>query len=80
MDYTTYSTDDFLADESFQSYVAGDNPAAVQFWRAWLKQHPVKEPEFSEAVEFLTFLTHRRPPALPEGLQQAEAARLPPTP
>nr|GFD57897.1 hypothetical protein [Tanacetum cinerariifolium] len=75
MDYTTYLTEDFLADESFQSFVAGDNPTTVRFWRAWIKQHPAKEPELNEAVVLLRMLAHRQSPPLPEGLKRTETAK-----
>ena len=76
MKYAAYSIDDFLADESFQSFVIGHDGEAVQFWRAWIIQHPAKQPEFDEAVSLLQLLATRRPLRLPEALKQEEAAKL----
>ena len=76
MSYTTYSTEDFLADESFQSFVAGHDAAAGQFWRAWIAQHPAKQAEFDEAAALLQLLATHQPRPLPPGLLQTEAAKL----
>lgn len=76
MSYAAYSTEDFLADESFQSFVIGHDPAAVQFWRAWIAQHPAKAPEFDEAVALLQLLATRQPAPLPAALKKEEAAKL----
>ena len=43
MNYAAYSTEDFLADESFQAFVAGHDAAAGEFWRGWLAQHPAQQ-------------------------------------
>lgn len=77
MKYAAYSTEDFLADESFQSFVVESDPAAEQFWRQWLDQNPAKEPEFDEAVALLRLLVaHPKPQAAPEALKQTETAKL----
>ena len=76
MNYTAYSTEDFLADESFQSFVIGHDADAVQFWRSWIVQNPAKLPEFDEAVALLQLLATRQPQPLPEALKQEEAAKL----
>ncbi|WP_210513696.1 FecR family protein [Hymenobacter terricola] len=76
MKYAVYSTEDFLADESFQSFVVGTDPAAVQFWQTWIAQHPAKETEFNDAVAVLELLATRQPLPLPEALKQIEAAKL----
>jgi len=74
--YATYSTDDFLADESFQAFALDHDPAASQFWRAWVAQHPAKQVEFDEAVALLQLLASSQQPALPQALKQAETAKL----
>ncbi len=75
MKYAAYSTEDFLADESFQSFVAETDPAAAQFWRSWIIQHPAKEAEFDEAVAVLQlFISQRKP--VPEALKREEIAKL----
>ncbi|WP_233636167.1 FecR family protein [Hymenobacter setariae] len=76
MPYTAYSTDDFLADESFQSFVIDHDPAATQFWRAWAAEHPGKQAEFDEAVALLQLLATGQLQTLPQSLKQAETAKL----
>jgi transmembrane sensor len=76
MPYTAYSTEDFLADESFQSFVVGQDPAAGKFWRAWVAQHPTKQAEFDEAVALLQLLATGQSVSLPSSLKQAETAKL----
>jgi len=76
MPYTAYSTEDFLADESFQSFVIGHDPAAEQFWRAWAAEHPAKQAEFDEAVALLQLLATGQSLPLPPSLKQTETAKL----
>ena len=76
MNYAAYTTEDFLADESFQSFVAERDAAAVAFWHAWIAQHPAKAPEFDEAVAVLQLLATRQPQPVPAALKEAEAAKL----
>ena len=76
MNYAAYSTEDFLADESFQAFVAGHDAAAGQFWRAWLAQHPAQQAAADEAMALLRLLATAQAAPLPQQLQQAEAAKL----
>lgn len=76
MNYAAYTTEDFLADESFQSFVIGSDPAAVQFWHTWIAEHPERESEFNEAVALLQLLATSQPHPLPAALRQEEAAKL----
>lgn len=76
MPYTAYSTDDFLADESFQAFVAARDPAAVAFWQAWVGQHPAQAAAFHEAAAVLRLLATSRPTPAPAALKQAELAKL----
>ncbi|AMJ64260.1 FecR family protein [Hymenobacter sp. PAMC 26628] len=76
MPYAAYSTDDFLADESFQAFVAASDPAAVAFWQAWVEQHPAQAPAFHEAAAVLRLLAAGRPAPAPAALKQAELAKL----
>ena len=76
MNYAAYSTEDFLADESFQSFVVGQDADAVRFWSGWIVQHPAKQPEFDEAMALLQVLATRQPQPLPEALKKEEAAKL----
>lgn len=71
-----YSTEDFLADESFQAFVLGHDPAARLKWEAWLTQHPAQESAFREAEAVLLLLrTGQRPRPL-AALKKQELARL----
>ena len=76
MNYTAYSAEDFLTDESFQAFVAGRDPAAEAFWRAWVAQHPAREAAFYEAVAVLELLASGRSAPAPGALKRAELARL----
>ena len=76
MKYAAYSTEDFLADESFQSFVIGNDADATHFWLGWIAQHPAKQAEFDEAVALLQLLATHQPQPLPEALKQEEAAKL----
>jgi ferric-dicitrate binding protein FerR (iron transport regulator) len=75
MNYDAYSTEDFLVDESFQSFAAESDPAAVQFWQQWIGMHPTKETEFYEARAVLQLLAGQQRPA-PSALKRAEVAKL----
>ena len=76
MSYTAYSTEDFLADETFQAFVLAADPAATQRWRGWVAQHPAKAAEFDEAVAVLELLKTRQPAPVSAALQRAELAKL----
>src|SRR5438874_1637888 len=75
MDYSAYSTEDFLADESFQDFVFARDPVALQFWQQWISQHPMQEADFQEAIALLRQLAGQRPPVSAQ-LKQAELAKL----
>ncbi|MFD1871975.1 FecR family protein [Hymenobacter bucti] len=75
MKYSHYSTEDFLADESFQAYALGSDPAAAQFWPQWLAQHPAQAADFQEAAALLEQLAGQRLPVSAQ-LQKDEAAKL----
>jgi hypothetical protein len=36
MDYSGYTTEDFVLDESFQDFVGGTDPEAARFWQQWI--------------------------------------------
>ncbi|OGX91969.1 FecR family protein [Hymenobacter coccineus] len=76
MAHATYTTDDFLADESFQAFVAASDPAAVAFWQAWVEQHPAQAAAFHEAAAVLQLLVTSRPAPAPAPLKQTELAKL----
>lgn len=70
------TTDDFLADESFQAYVLAGDGAAGQHWQAWLAQHPAQEPAFREAEAVLHLLRTGRRAMPTAALKQQELAHL----
>ncbi len=76
MDFTRYSLDDFLLDESFQAFVADADSEAGRFWQAWLREHPEKQAEAAQAQGLLQGLYRARPTPVPSGLKQQEWQRL----
>ncbi|WP_161599548.1 FecR family protein [Hymenobacter nivis] len=76
MPHATYTTNDFLADESFQAFVAASDPAAVAFWQSWIAQHPAQAAAFHEAAAVLRLLATSRAAPAPASLKQAEIAKL----
>jgi ferric-dicitrate binding protein FerR (iron transport regulator) len=75
MMHDLYSTEELLADESFQAFVFDTDAEAVRMWRAWISQHPEQEAEFYQAVELLQLLTASRQPVR-TGLKQNELQKL----
>ncbi|MDO7848537.1 FecR domain-containing protein [Hymenobacter sp. M29] len=61
-DYTTFQTEDFVLDESFQAFVAGSDAAAVQFWQRWLAEHPAQQPAAEQAQQLVLMLGQARQP------------------
>ncbi|PTS98653.1 hypothetical protein DBR11_14335 [Pedobacter sp. HMWF019] len=62
MDYNQYTSVDFLTDESFLSYCAGNDEEHVKFWQNYTTEHPEKEQELSEAMLMYKQLSgHKRP-------------------
>ncbi|WP_223648812.1 FecR family protein [Hymenobacter psoromatis] len=76
MEFTRYSVNDFLLDESFQAYVADGDSAAGLGWQAWLREHPAKQAEAAQAYALVRALYQAQRPALPPGLEDAEFQRL----
>jgi ferric-dicitrate binding protein FerR (iron transport regulator) len=76
MHYEDYSTEDFLADESFQAFALGHDPAATQHWQQWLAQHPPQEAAAREALAVLALLRTARRPGAPAALRQQETQKL----
>lgn len=62
MDYTDYSPEDFLSDESFLNYCFNKNQADVSFWESWIRNHPEKLGVFNEARETCFKLSIRLSP------------------
>jgi ferric-dicitrate binding protein FerR (iron transport regulator) len=53
MDYSTFTLEDFISDESFQAFVYNTDVAHVTFWKTWIAQHPEKNNEIEQAIEIL---------------------------
>jgi ferric-dicitrate binding protein FerR (iron transport regulator) len=53
MDYSTFTMEDFISDESFQAFVYNTDAAHVTFWKAWIARHPEKSHEIEQAIEIL---------------------------
>ena len=53
MDYSHFSTDDFITDSAFISWVKSPTESNQKFWTDWLQQHPEKEQTVLEAKQFI---------------------------
>lgn len=51
--YTTYSIDDFVWDESFRNWVLKPDPGSDFFWKDWMNKHSYKEPDIIAAIEII---------------------------
>lgn len=60
MDISSYTTEDFVCDGSFRNYCSGSDKAAVQFWKAWIRDHPEKAGEVREAERLISILNARQ--------------------
>ena len=76
MDFILYSVDDFVVDESFQTFVAAADSEAGLFWQAWLNEHPEKRVEAAQAFILLQGLRQARSYPLADYLLPQELQRL----
>jgi ferric-dicitrate binding protein FerR (iron transport regulator) len=76
MDFTHYSINDFVADESFQAYVADANSEAGRFWQSWLATHPTYQADADQAYALVQGLGPYQLYPVPAGLKQQELLRL----
>lgn len=76
MDFTRYTVEDFVADESFQAFVADADSAAGRFWQAWLAQHPARQADADRAYALVLGLGPRQPYPVPASLKHQELLRL----
>jgi transmembrane sensor len=76
MDFTTYSLNDFVADESFQAYVADADSEAGRFWQAWLAAHPGQKTDVDQAYALVQGLGPSQLYPVPAHLKQQELLRL----
>ena len=66
MNYSSYTVEDFVTDESFIQWVKNPTEESNAFWNAWLSQNPHKESIISEARQIVQMLSFRETHA-PEG-------------
>ena len=76
MDFTTYSVNDFVADESFQAFVANADSEAGRFWQAWLAEHPAHKIDTDQAYALVQGLGRGQLFPVPAELKQQELLRL----
>ncbi|RZK29786.1 MAG: hypothetical protein EOO63_08300, partial [Hymenobacter sp.] len=60
-DYTTFQTEDFVLDDSFQAFVTGSDATAVDFWQRWLAAHPAQQPAAEQARHLVLLLSRAQP-------------------
>ncbi|MBG8555464.1 FecR family protein [Hymenobacter guriensis] len=76
MDFTRYSVEDFVLDESFQEFVADPNSEAGRFWHSWLQEHPQQQITAQKAYALVQALGPAQPNLAPAGLKHQELLRL----
>ncbi len=76
MDFTNYSINDFVADESFQAFVANADSEAGRFWQAWLAKHPAQKIDADQAFALVQSLGPGQLYPVPAELKQQELLRL----
>lgn len=59
--YKEYSTDDFIADDSFIHWVKFPNEELESFWSEFIAENPDKLMEIEEAIRFLKLLRDQTP-------------------
>jgi ferric-dicitrate binding protein FerR (iron transport regulator) len=59
MNYSEFSTDDFIKDDHFQRWVLSPDESTIGFWDNFIRLHPHKQAEVQEARQFL-LLFHLR--------------------
>lgn len=65
MDLKSYTTEDFLTNESFRNYCLGNDGSDRIFWENWITRHPNKKREVDKAVAlFFTLSGDWRPKQL----------------
>lgn len=75
-DYTSFQTEDFVLDDSFQAFVTGTDTAAVEFWQQWLATHPAQQPVAEQARQLVRLLVQAQQPDVALRQQQEDLQRL----
>lgn len=68
MNFSNFTTQDFLQHPDFRKWVLEQDEAAAAFWANWLRENPDREGELLEAKEILLAL-HRQTHTPPEGAE-----------
>jgi ferric-dicitrate binding protein FerR (iron transport regulator) len=55
-DYSNF--EDFILEDTFREYVEGSNETSIQYWNAWISEHPDKKNEVAKARDVLITLIH----------------------
>jgi transmembrane sensor len=74
-DFNDYTSHDFAANESFQSYVIRQRKEDIQFWEDFIRRNPGKQAEMEEAVEILSLLAFKKI-KISAGQKELELTRL----
>ncbi len=53
MDYSQYTTSDFVKNEYFQKWVINPDQENDHFWQAWIKKHPEKKSVIEDAINII---------------------------
>jgi len=61
MNYSDYTTEDFITDEKFIRWVKNSNPSIDTFWNDWLSQNPSKANDIEEARSFILSMQNDHP-------------------
>jgi ferric-dicitrate binding protein FerR (iron transport regulator) len=59
MNYSEFSSDDFIKDDHFQQWVLSPDESNIRFWENFIRQHPYKQAEIQEARQFLLLFHFR---------------------
>jgi ferric-dicitrate binding protein FerR (iron transport regulator) len=76
MDYSAFSTADFLCDEYFQNWIIRPDKDTVEFWNSWLLQHPEKAAAVDAAKKILLNIKFKEHIPEEEQASQSLAATL----
>ncbi|MGI4873568.1 MAG: FecR family protein [Janthinobacterium lividum] len=75
-DYTTFQTEDFVLDDSFQAFVTGSDAPAAAFWQQWLAAHPAQQPAAEQARHLVLLLSRAQPPVASAQRKEQDLQRL----
>ncbi len=60
MNYTNYSTEDFIKDEKFINWIKTGDPKLNAFWKEWILSHPEEKQAFNDARIILQNLDFKK--------------------